>query len=184
MTTCIVAAQTAPAVQAHGTTAGLPIAKQAKKIEATKPAWSELTPAQKQGLAPLAAEWDKIESSRKEKWLVIGNRYASMTTTDQQRVQERMREWLKLTPGQRKAVRENYSRAQKLDAEQKNTQWKEYLQLSEEQKRKFSESKLPKNAAGLPSLPSRSSRAIQLTPEPDLSQASASPSTQPLQTEK
>jgi len=76
-----------------------------------------------------------MEDARKEKWLAIGNRYARMTPAEQLRVQDRMREWVKLTPVQRRAVRENYTRANKLNADQKSAQWKEYQQLSDEQKR-------------------------------------------------
>src|SRR5471032_1141337 len=36
-----------------------------------KPLWNELTPAQQQALAPLASEWNKLDSNHKTKWLDI-----------------------------------------------------------------------------------------------------------------
>ena len=42
------------------------LAKPASKPYA-KPLWSELTSTQQQALAPLAAEWDKLEPIRKKK---------------------------------------------------------------------------------------------------------------------
>ena len=105
-----------PALPA-GTSSQTP-SKIAKRPE-SKPTWNELKPAQQKALSPLASEWNKMEAGRKEKWLVIGNKFASMNPAEQERVQERMREWIKLTPAQRRSVRENYSRAKKLDAEKR-----------------------------------------------------------------
>jgi len=101
------------------------------------PRWSELTPAQQQALAPLASEWDKLGGFRKHKWLVIGNRFASMKPAEQRRLQERMRTWAKLTPEQRRLARESYARSKKLNQAQKSAQWRKYQQLPEEQKRKL-----------------------------------------------
>ena len=106
-----------------------------------------------------------MEFNRKEKWLVIGNKFASMTPPEQERIQERMRDWIKLTPAQRRSVRESYTRARKLDADKKSAQWKEYQQLSEEQKKKLSQAKLPKHASALPATPSKAAPTIQLPPE-------------------
>lgn len=104
---------------------------------AAKPRWSDLTPAQQQALAPLAAQWDALEANRKDKWLEIGRKFATMSPEEQQRVQDRMRDWVQLTPEQRRLARESYSRAKKLDPDQKSAQWEEYQQLSEEQKQKL-----------------------------------------------
>lgn len=52
---------------------------------------------------------------------------------------ERMRDWAKLTPEQRRVARESYSRAKRLEPDQKTAQWEEYQQLSDEQKKKLAE---------------------------------------------
>ncbi len=112
-----------------------------KSIEPdTRPRWDELTPSQQNALAPLAADWNKIELFRKKKWLEIGNRYANMNAEEQSRIQERMREWAKLTPDERRVAREIYTRTKKLDASKKSAQWQEYQQLPEDQKKKLAES--------------------------------------------
>ncbi|WP_050479667.1 DUF3106 domain-containing protein [Herbaspirillum rhizosphaerae] len=131
----------------------------------SKPTWTELNPAQQHALAPLAGEWNKMSFSSKEKWLVIGNKFASMSQPEQDRIQERMRDWVKLTPVQRRSVRESYTRAKKLDADKKSAQWKEYQQLSEEQKKKLSQAKLPKHVAALPATQSKAAPTIQLPQE-------------------
>jgi hypothetical protein len=138
--------------------------KIAKKPD-SKPTWSELTPAQQHALAPLAGEWKKMEFNSKEKWLVIGNKFAAMSPAEQERLQERMRDWVKLTPVQRRSVRESYTRAKKLDADKKSAQWKEYQQLSDEQKKKLSQAKLPKHVAALPPTQAKAAPTIQLPPE-------------------
>ena len=119
---------------------------------ATKPLWTELTPAQQQALAPLASEWDKLDFLRKNKWLAIGNKYATMSPAEQQRVQERMRDWVKLTPEQRRIARESYARAKKLNPDQKSAQWRQYQQLPEDQKKKLAaDAASKKHVATLPS---------------------------------
>lgn len=105
--------------------------------QSVKPRWSDLSQAQKQALAPLESEWDNLDSFRKNKWLVIGNKFASMKPDEQQRVQDRMREWVRLTPEQRRTARENYLRAQKLKPDQKSAQWEQYQQLPEDEKKKL-----------------------------------------------
>ena len=54
-----------------------------------------------------------MEPVRKQKWLDIANRFASMKPDEQQRMHERMRDWVKLTPEERRLARENYTRPRK-----------------------------------------------------------------------
>lgn len=102
-----------------------------------KPLWKELSKPQQVALEPLAAEWDRMDSARKQKWIDIANRYSSMKPDEQQRVHERMRDWLKLTPEERRVVRQNYTMSKKIDKSQKASQWEQYQQLPEEEKRKL-----------------------------------------------
>ncbi|OWY35821.1 DUF3106 domain-containing protein [Herbaspirillum aquaticum] len=168
-------AATAPVTGASGT-ATAPAApaaahanKSAGKGAARKPenklAWANLSPTQHQALEPLTGEWPRMSELQKEKWLEIGKRYAKMKPEEQQRLHERMRDWVKLTPAERSAARTNYARAKKLDAEEKHEQWAKYQQLSEEQKKKLAESKLPKRVAKLPTSPSAAAPTIQLPAE-------------------
>lgn len=92
---------------------------------------------QQQALAPLASEWDQLDAFRKGKWLAIGNKFPSMKPDEQQRVQERMRDWVALTPEQRRMARESYARSKKLNPDQKSARWEQYQQLPEEEKKKL-----------------------------------------------
>lgn len=164
--------------------------------EIAKPMWSELTPAQQQALAPLAGEWDKLDSFRKNKWLAIGNRYAKMKPDEQQRMQERMRDWVTLTPEQRRIARESYARAKRLNSEQKSAQWEQYQQLPEEQKKKLAAdaaskkriATLPSNAAQashnktVPPIKSAPKPVIERSVTPQAANQSALQSLPPAQT--
>ncbi len=177
---CSLAAVVAVHAAPVGVNANAPAAKAtpAKPRPATKPLWADLTPAQQQALAPLAPEWDRLDSFRKNKWLAIGNKYSSMKPDEQQRVQERMRDWIKLTPEQRRMARESYARAKKLNPDQKSAKWDEYQQLPEEQKKKLAEAAAAsrKRVATLPS-PATQGKAsktippIKSAPQPVLEQS-------------
>ena len=66
-------------------------------------------------------------------------------------MQERMRDWAKLTPEQRRVARESYSRTKMLEPDRKTAQWQEYQQLSDEQKKKLAdEAVVRKRVTNLP----------------------------------
>ncbi len=120
-----------------------PAVKQTIKTRADsapKSAWSRLSAAQQQALAPLSGDWEKLGAFRKEKWLELANRFSSMSLEEQSRMQDRMRDWVKLSPEQRRLARESYTRVKKLDTEQRAKQWEQYQQLSEEKKQELAAS--------------------------------------------
>ncbi len=103
----------------------------------TQPNWAELSPEQKRILAPLASEWDQMESFRRKKWVGIAQRYPSLGAEEQARMQRRMTEWAKLTPEERKQARDKYKTLQKSPPEKKavvKQKWQEYKQLPESEK--------------------------------------------------
>jgi hypothetical protein len=96
-----------------------------------------------------------MESAKKQKWLEISNRYATMKPDEQQRVHERMRNWaVELTPEQRRVARENFATTKKIDPSKKSAQWEQYQALPEEEKKRLAaEAALmkKKQVANLPS---------------------------------
>lgn len=138
------AQQAAPAAPAKPAPAARP-APSKKALD--KPLWRELSRAQQVALQPLAAEWDQMDGVRKKKWLEMANKFASMKPEEQQRVHERMRDWVKLTPAQRKLARDTYTRTKKLEPGQKAATWESYQQLPEEQKKKLAAQRKQKPAA-------------------------------------
>ncbi len=84
-----------------------------------------------------------MENVRRKKWLGIAERYPTMKPEEQVRMQERMREWARLTPEQRAKVRDTYKDFNQLPPEQKQTvkqKWEAYSSLSEEEKQRARES--------------------------------------------
>jgi hypothetical protein len=130
---------TAAANGTAGTAAAKPAPNSSHKA-GDKPLWRSLTPAQQLALQPLQAEWDQMDGVRKQKWLQLANRFTGMKPEEQQRVQERMREWAKLTPAQRELARETFARARKIAPDQKTASWESYQQLPDEQKKKLAAS--------------------------------------------
>lgn len=145
-----------------------------------QPNWSELNPQQRQILAPLAKDWDGLESFRRKKWLGIAQRYPAMTPEQQQRVQIQMKPWASLSPEERNAARERFKRQHKATQEQrdaKRQKWEEYKALPESEKQKLRE-KAAKNqikrSAGRPYAPRPLTRpAKAATIDPSLSGTAA-----------
>jgi hypothetical protein len=127
----------------------------AKPAKADKPLWRDLTPAQRTALDPLSGEWDQMNVVRKQKWLEMANKFAAMKPEEQQRVHERMREWVRLTPAQRKLARDTYARTKKLPPEQKTATWQSYQQLPEEQKQKLAEAAAARKHGAAAPVPSQ-----------------------------
>lgn len=96
--------------------------------------WSHLSAAQHAALAPFATEWDKFSDERKRKWMKIAARFAKMSPEAQKRLHERMVEWIRMTPDQRRVARENYQVSKALPSQARQNAWQAYQQLSPEQK--------------------------------------------------
>ena len=144
-----------------------PSAAAQTKADAKKsagPAWSELKPAQKQVLAPLASEWEKMDATRRKNWVEIANRYPKMTPQEQQRLQKRMVDWAKLTPAERAAARDKYQALKKLPPDKRKevtAQWQRY-QRSLAQQPDFS----PSDPPAPPDPHTAESATAVATPEP------------------
>ena len=119
--------------------ASMPASAQAK--------WSDLSAQRQDALQPLAGEWDKLDSVRRKKWLVIADRYPSMAPKEQKRMQARMAEWARLSPEQRREARENYKKAKTVPTEQKKAEWKQYQTLPDAQKQQLAETAEQKKPA-------------------------------------
>jgi hypothetical protein len=118
--------------QSPATSSGHTATAPAKEV--AKPAWKELSPAQREALAPLANDWDGLERSRKLKWLDVANKYPQLSPEGQKRLHERMLEFVKLTPEQRNTARTNFQRAYELPMEQRQSLVQQYQELPPEKK--------------------------------------------------
>lgn len=113
--------------------------------------WNELSPAQREVLAPLASAWPSLSPSHQRKWLEMARSYRSLPPEEQAKMQGRMKEWVALSPQQRTQARLNFARTKELSkeltAEEKKAKWEAYQSLSTEEKRKLAD-KAPSRPIG------------------------------------
>ena len=119
-------------------------AAQTERAGATRPAsngraWTALSPAQRQVLAPLQEDWALIDGVRQQKWLELAVRYPRMSSDEQERVQERMAAWSRLSPQERGVARQQFQSFRLIDAEELRSSWDAYQSLAPEDRERLLE---------------------------------------------
>jgi hypothetical protein len=132
------------------------------KAEA-RPTWAELSPPQRQSLAPLAATWSTLTEGHKRKWLALSRNYPNLPPGEQARVHSRMAEWAALSPQQRTQARLNFAESKTVPTQDKKADWEAYQALPPEEKRK-----LAAGAAAAKPAPPPTAVAVQPVPEQKL----------------
>ncbi len=128
------------------------------------PAWSQLTPAQRQALAPLERDWSRIDEPRRAKWLEVATRFPTMPIDERQRLQQRMAEWARLTPAERSSARLQFQEARVLSPSERQAQWQAYQALPETEREALaSRARRPAKAAA--SAPAGAPRAAVAAPD-------------------
>ena len=112
------------------------------------PAWNQLSPQQREALAPLAGQWTTMPAENKRKWLEIADKYPQLSPEGKARLQERMAEFARLTPEQRRTARENFQRAYELPRESRESAVEQYRSLPDDKKKELSVRGQPGEAAG------------------------------------
>jgi hypothetical protein len=142
----------------------------AQPIGTRSPSWGELSPPEKQFLAPFASDWDKWDAQRKAKWRGIAERYPKMAPDEQERVRQQMKAWAQLSPAERQAARERYKTLRTLPPEKKEEvrqKWEQYQNLPPEKKHELATKPPP----GSPLPGSRGTRPPPPPPPPPVSGA-------------
>lgn len=114
-----------------------------KPTEVKKVPWLELTGSQQRALAPLSPLWSSLSEPQKKKWLAISKNFAALPESEQIVLHSRMAEWATLTPQQRMQARLNFGETNKIPLTEKKAHWDAYQALSDEEKRKLSDSQPP-----------------------------------------
>ncbi len=97
--------------------------------------WAALTVQQQIALDPLKRDWQAIDPVRQLKWLDVAARYGNLSAPEQERVQQRMGEWARMTPDERSRARLNYQELRQIDSAERQTRWEAYRALPAEQRR-------------------------------------------------
>ncbi len=140
-------------------------------------AWQQLTPRQKQALAPLGAQWGALTGQQQSKWLALSQNFGQLSVTEQITMHARMADWVALSPQQRTLARLNFNKLQNLPKEDKKAKWEAYQALSAEEKRLLSAGNgAPAKSAAPTAKPLDAHRIVQTPMRADGS-ASRTPST-------
>lgn len=95
--------------------------------------WKSLAPEDRQVLAPLAAEWDRMPGYQQQRLRSAARQYPKMQPIQRERFQSRIQDWASMTPEQRKAARETFQGLQKLPPEKQHELKERWLQKQERQ---------------------------------------------------
>jgi hypothetical protein len=125
-------------------------------------AWLQLTPMQRQALAPLGAQWSALSAQQQNKWLTISKNFTQLPVADQVTMHSRMADWVDLSPQQRNLARLNFNQLQSLPKEDKKAKWEAYQALSEAEKRSlFAGTASPAKSAAPTAKPVEAYRQVQ-----------------------
>lgn len=124
-----------------------PLLAQVTTLRNAKP-WAALTASERDALAPLEREWPGIDAVRQQKWLDVASRFNKLEPDDRARMQQRMGDWARMTPDERRRARLNYQELRTQTApDERQSRWQTYQALPESQKRE-----LAKRAAEAPAV--------------------------------
>ena len=121
------------------------------KADAGGPQWNELSPPHRQVLAPLANDWNGLDSRSKERWIDVAGRFPKMPPDEQHRATQRMGEWAHMSVQQRTQARTVFQETRGLSKEEREARWKAYQALPEEKKRELAAKRAAAPASGVAS---------------------------------
>jgi len=96
--------------------------------------WSQLSPVQREALAPLSSKWDSLGDVQQQKWVVLASRLPGMSNADRDRVRARMAEWARMTPAERGRARQNLPETRLAAGPDRQALWEAYNALPPEQR--------------------------------------------------
>lgn len=109
------------------------------RAEAPSPRWAGLSKSQRQALKPLQPTWNSLSETQRRTWLALARNFATLPAAEQQKLHQRMVEWVRLSPTERTRARLNFAEAEQLASDDKQARWEAYQALSEEERRKLAE---------------------------------------------
>jgi len=111
------------------------------------PAWQGLSATQKRILAPLERDWDGLDAGRRSKWLEVAQRFPALPAEEQARMQERMRDWTRLSAVERQQARIGFqAAAQQLNPGDRQAKWEAYQALPPEKRQQLADKAAKKQA--------------------------------------
>lgn len=109
------------------------------KAQAPSPRWAGLSGAQRQALKPLGPAWNSMGEGQRRKWIALSLNFEKMSAAEQQKLHQRMGDWVKLSARERSQARLNFAETERLVSDDKQAKWEAYQALSEDERRKLAE---------------------------------------------
>lgn len=112
---------------------------------ASKPAlsagnhWRNLGGSYRRVLAPLEKDWDSLDASSQGKWLEVAGRYGTLPADEQQRVQQRMADWARMSAAERQQARTGFQGIQQIKADDRQAKWEAYQSLPPERRQELAD---------------------------------------------
>jgi Protein of unknown function (DUF3106) len=110
--------------------------------------WSSLTSAQQQRLQPLQKIWPQLTSNQKKKWIEIAQLMPKLPQADQEKISNRMQEWVSLSPQERTLARFNFLSSKQITPEERQKQWQAYQALSDAERANLRALSAPDQVSG------------------------------------
>ncbi|MBM3388977.1 MAG: DUF3106 domain-containing protein [Betaproteobacteria bacterium] len=110
---------------------------QARRALAVSGRWSRLSAGDQAILAPLKDDWAELSVDQRLKWLELSMRFPSMAVDEQQRVQDRMMQWARMTTAERGAARLNFQEIRQFTAKERLEQWEAYQELAPQERKEL-----------------------------------------------
>ena len=140
-----------------------------EKAEAPSPRWGGLSSTQRQALKPLGPSWNSLGEGQRRKWIALSRNFDKLPPEEQQKLHQRMLEWVKLSAAERSRARLNFAETERLASDDKQAKWEAYQALSEEERRKLAEQAprraLPGAATAVRPIPRQRLATMPVAPE-------------------
>lgn len=109
-----------------------------------------------------------MEHFRRKTWLRIAARYEAMPAAEQSRMRERMRDWARLAPEERRLARQRYKSLKRVDPQLREVlrqNWEDYAALPEAERKRLQDNAVRRPpVSNLPPPPKRSDKTVTLQP--------------------
>lgn len=109
----------------------------ARRALAVSGHWASLSAGDQSILAPLKDDWADLSVDQRLKWLDLSLRFPSMAVDEQQRVQERMAQWARMSSAERGAARLIFQETRQLSQKDRLEQWEAYKGLAPDEKKEL-----------------------------------------------
>jgi hypothetical protein len=106
-------------------------------------AWAALTVQQQQALDPLKRDWEAIAPTRQQTWLDVAARFGALSQQEQERIQQRMTEWTRMSPEQRNRARVHFQELRQIDTDERRARWEAYQALPAERRKELARQARP-----------------------------------------